>query len=117
VSDDREIEPRRAAELIEAGAVLIDVRALDEYEAGHIEGARHVPLETLNDETAGADRNEAIVFYCRGGGRSAAAAEAFAASGWDAHSVAGGLVAWAEAGLSLEPSDGRVAERSVLPPA
>jgi rhodanese-related sulfurtransferase len=117
VSEDRQIDPRRAAELIEAGAVLIDVRELDEYEAGHIEGARHVPLDSLNAESAGADPNGEIVFYCRSGERSAAAAEAFAASGLDAHSIAGGLAAWSEAGLSLEPADGRVAERSVLPPA
>ena len=44
------------------------------------------------------------------------AAEAFAASGWSAHSIEGGLAAWAERGLPLEPQDGQVAERSILPP-
>ena len=45
------------------------------------------------------------------------AADAFAASGWDAHSIEGGLLAWAEAGLPLEPEGGEVADRSGLPPA
>jgi rhodanese-related sulfurtransferase len=117
MSEGREVEPREAAKLIAEGAALVDVRAQDEYDAGHIEGARHVPLDELNDEIAGGDRSAPIVFYCRGGERSAAAAEAFTASGWDAHSIAGGLAAWAEANLPLEPGDGHVAERSVLPPA
>jgi rhodanese-related sulfurtransferase len=117
VSEDHQIEPSRASELIESGAVVVDVRTTEEYEAGHIPGARHVPLEDLGDDTAGAAGGERIVFYCRSGERSAAASEAFAASGREAHSIAGGLVAWAEAGLPLDPSDGQVAEREQLPPA
>jgi rhodanese-related sulfurtransferase len=112
--DDIQIDPKRAAALIEGGAALIDVRDTDEYEAGHIEGARHVPLETLSAETAGVGQGDEIVFYCRSGERSAVAAGAFAESGWNAHSIEGGLSAWAEAGLPLE---GTVAERSPLPPA
>jgi hypothetical protein len=44
------------------------------------------------------------------------AADAFAASGWDAHSVAGGLLAWSEDGLPLEPEAAVVAEPANLPP-
>ena len=117
MSDEQQIEPQRAAELIADGAALIDVREADEYEAGHIAGARHVPLERLDAEAVGGDRSAPVVFYCRVGDRSATAADAFAASGWDAHSIAGGLEAWAEEGLPLDPEDGRVAERSGLPPA
>ena len=57
-----------------------------------------------------------VVLYCRSGDRSGTAAAAFAASGRDAHSIAGGLLAWTEAGLPIEPEDGHVAERSGLPP-
>jgi rhodanese-related sulfurtransferase len=114
VSEGPQIDQKKAAELIEAGAPAIDVRADDEWEAGHIEGARHVPFEELGAETAGIERNGPVVFYCRGGERSATAAAAFGEAGFDAHSIEGGLVAWAEAGL---PMDGEVAERSNLPPA
>jgi rhodanese-related sulfurtransferase len=117
MSDERQIDPKRASELIESGAMVIDVRDPEEYEAGHIAGARHVPLERLSAETAGGDQSGPVVFYCRSGDRSTSAAEAFAASGWDAHNIAGGLAAWAEEGLPLEPEDGKVAERSGLPPA
>jgi rhodanese-related sulfurtransferase len=117
VSDDQQIDPRRASELIAGGAPAIDVRDSDEYEAGHIQGARHVPFERLSAEATGLEAGQSVVFYCRSGDRSSTAAAAFAASGIDAHSIAGGLEAWAEEGLPLEPEDGQVAERSGLPPA
>ena len=44
------------------------------------------------------------------------AAEALRNSGWDAHSIEGGLVAWDEAGLALEPEGGEVAPPQNLPP-
>jgi len=118
VADEENIElsPQQVAELTEAGAELVDVRTPEEYEAGHIEGARHVPLESLTAaaETLPADRP--VVFYCRVGSRSAMAAAALQASGRDARNLAGGLVAWVEAKQPLEPADGEVAEHSALPP-
>jgi rhodanese-related sulfurtransferase len=111
-----ELQPARAREAIEAGAQVVDVRTADEHAAGHIEGALHVPLERLDSETGQLDRSRPVVVYCRGGNRSGMAAEALKASGWDAHNVSGGLVAWADAGLPLEPADGEVIEASNLPP-
>ena len=119
VSDEqRELPPERVAELLDGdGAQLVDVRRDDEYEAGHVAGARHLPFDRLTAAAGELDRSRAVVFYCRSGDRSAAAAEAFAASGFDAHSMAGGLQAWADAGLPLEPEDGEVTLGSQLPPA
>jgi rhodanese-related sulfurtransferase len=117
VNDTREIEPQRAAELIEQGAVVVDVRDPDEYEAGHIAGARHVTFDRLTPEEAGLEKGQQVLFYCRSGDRSATAAAAFAGSGWDAYSVAGGLEAWADSDLPLEPEDGTVAERANMPAA
>jgi rhodanese-related sulfurtransferase len=118
VSEERRLVPERVAELIDSGeAQLVDVREPAEHEAGHIAAARHVPLSTVEAQVDSFDRAKTVVFYCRGGERSAMAADAFAASGWDAYSMEGGLLAWAERGLALEPQEGMVAERSVLPPA
>ena len=117
MNETREIEPRRAAELIEQGAVAVDVRDPDEYEAGHIAGARHVTFDRLTPEEAGLDEGRQVLFYCRSGDRSATAAAAFAGAGWDAYSVAGGLEAWADSGLPLEPDGGTVAERANMPAA
>jgi rhodanese-related sulfurtransferase len=111
--------PEQLAELLESGeAEVIDVRTDAERAAGHIAGTRHVPFERLFAEAGDLDRARPIVFYCRSGERSAAAAQALTASGWTvATSLEGGLVAWVEHGLPLEPADGQVVEPSGLPPA
>jgi rhodanese-related sulfurtransferase len=105
-----EIDPADAAKLAESGeAELIDVRRDYEHEAGHIVGSRNIEM---NDLTAHADsipKDRPVVFYCRGGSRSAMAAEAFAQAGFDARNMTGGLTAWAEQGLPLDPADGEVA--------
>jgi rhodanese-related sulfurtransferase len=114
VADDGTIPPERVSEL-QSTVELVDVRTDEEYAAGHIAGARHIPLEQLQEAAAELDRGRRLVLYCRTGDRSGMAAEAFRASGWDAVSMEGGLVAWAEAGLPLEPDGGTVADRKHLP--
>jgi rhodanese-related sulfurtransferase len=107
--DPIEIGPKRAAELFAAGAVLIDVREPYEREAGHIAGSRHIELGRLGAAAREIDRDVPVVFYCRVGARSAMAADAFRNAGFDAHTLAGGLLAWVDAGLPLEPEGGHVA--------
>ena len=110
------MEPAQVKELIESGAQVVDVRTAKEHGVSHIEGAAHIPLERLDEDAGQLDRDRPVVIYCRGGNRSAVAAEAFQASGWDAHSIDGGLVAWHEAGLPLEPDGAEVAPPQNLPP-
>jgi len=106
-----DISPARAAELHAAGEVqLIDVREPHEYEAGHIEGARHVPVSRLSEEASSIDKDRPVVFYCRTGGRSGLATQAFRASGFEAHKMAGGMVGWSEEGRPIEPDGGTVAD-------
>ena len=111
-----QVPPEQARELIEGGAQAVDVRTATEHAAGHIGGAAHMPLERLNEEIGALDQSKPVVVYCRGGNRSEVAAEALRNSGWDARSIDGGLVAWDEAGLELEPEDGEVAPPENLPP-
>src|SRR4029079_4782189 len=111
-----EVSPEDAKQLIDSGAQLVDVRTDEEFEAGHIPGARHLPLEAIEGDDSGLDREQPLVLVCRSGDRSGMAADAFAASGWNAQSLAGGLLAWAEAGMELEPEGGQVVQRSGLPP-
>ncbi|MBB4664332.1 rhodanese-like domain-containing protein [Conexibacter arvalis] len=89
---------------------LIDVREPHEHEAGAIAGAKHVPLQELMGAAEQLDRDRPIVFYCRLGGRSQMATDAFRASGWDARNMSGGIVAWVEGGLPLSDPDGTVAD-------
>ncbi len=99
-----------------AGEVhVIDVRTSEEYAAGHLAGAEHIPFDELAGRAGSLDRSRPVVLYCRTGSRSELATQAFAASGWEARSMAGGLVEWADRGLPLEPEDGRVTAMSGLP--
>lgn len=107
---DTDLAPRRVAELLQEGAVeLVDVREPYEHQAGRIAGARHVEMTRLTAEAANIPRERTVVFYCRVGSRSAVAAEAFRGAGWEAFNLQGGLVAWVEDGLPIEPEDGEVA--------
>jgi rhodanese-related sulfurtransferase len=107
---DVDLAPERVAELQREGAIqLVDVREPYEWEAGRIAGARHVELERVASQAPTIDRTLPVVFYCRLGARSGMAANAFRRAGYDAYSMVGGLTAWAERGLPLEPQDGEVA--------
>ena len=93
---------------------LVDVRTTEERAAGRIPGdAAHIPFEELYARASELDKGTPVVFYCRSGDRSASAADAFAASGYDAASLAGGIVAWEEAG---KPVEGEIGHPSGLPP-
>jgi rhodanese-related sulfurtransferase len=105
-----ELKPDEARRLLDEGAQLVDVRADHEWEAGHVAGAVHLPLDELAGRAAELDRERPVVVYCRGGRRCEMAADALASAGFDASPMAGGIRAWEEAGLPLEPDDGYVAE-------
>jgi len=80
---------------------LLDVRLPNEWEAGHIEGAIHIPEDELDGRLDELDRARPIVTVCRAGTRSDDAAEALRGEGFDAQSLDGGLLAWKWAGLPL----------------
>jgi rhodanese-related sulfurtransferase len=54
------------ARLRRRDAILVDVRPREEYEAGHIEGARSIPLDELEDRLAELPADREVVAYCRG---------------------------------------------------
>jgi len=110
MSADEDISAARAAELVRDGdAQLVDVRTPAEVEAGRIEGALHIELEQLPAQASELDPERPVVFYCRSGQRSAMASGAFRAAGFEAYNLDGGLLAWVESGLPIEPEDGSVA--------
>ena len=110
-----QLTPDRVAELLKSGeAQIIDVREDHEHEAGHIAGDRHVVLPNLPEVAGSLDKEHPVVVYCRSGSRSEVAAEALAASGYDAYSLEGGFVAWLEKDLPAEPENAVVARQSVF---
>ena len=97
------VDPRSAAELVEAGAVdVVDVREPDEFAAGHIAAARNVPLGSLSEQAASLDRDRPLLVHCQTGPRQTMAAAALEAAGYDVRLLAGGLQAWQAAGLPIE---------------
>ena len=108
--DTQELTPQEASDRAAAGAQVVDVRSGHEWEAGHIAGARHVVYDQLHERAGEIDRERPVILYCRGGNRSSAAAAALRTAGYDAVHVSGGVSAWADQGLPLEPEDGYVAE-------
>lgn len=107
MSDVDDLLPAEVDALRAAGALLVDVREQEEWDAGRIPGATHLPLSVLPQRWQELPDAERTVFICRSGGRSMAAAEAFAAAGRPGCvNLMGGVTAWAQAGL---PFDGAVA--------
>lgn len=97
----REIDVHELAEHVKAGKTVIDVREVDEYEAGHVPGAILVPLSELADRTGDVPEGEPVYVICRSGGRSAKACGYLAGLGRDVTNVAGGTMAWIDAGYDV----------------
>ena len=85
---------------------LLDVREDDEWSAGCIDGAKHIPLSQLPGRLGELDRERTVVTVCRSGGRAGKAAELLSGAGWTAEVMEGGMTSWAEAGLPVTASAG-----------
>jgi rhodanese-related sulfurtransferase len=85
---------------------LLDVREPDEWDAGHIAGAQHIPLGQLRDRLAEVPKDQAILTVCRHGNRSESAARGLRTLGFTVENLEGGVTAWKQAGLPLERADG-----------
>ena len=97
----RGVGPQEAHDLVQAGAVLLDVREDSEWRAGHAPGARHIPLGDLDRGIDALPRDREVVVVCRSGGRSARATAILARAGVEAVNLNGGMRAWAAAGLAV----------------
>ncbi len=107
-----EIASADAAERLSAASPvqLIDVREQHEREAGYIPGSSHIPLGDLPARVGELDQQTPVIVYCRVGARSLMAAQALSGAGFQAYSLAGGILDWAASGHELEPSGAVVAE-------
>lgn len=85
---------------------LLDVRENDEWAAGRIDGAVHIPLAELPSRVAEVDRDRPVVTVCRSGGRAGRAAELLAQAGVSAEVMGGGMTAWSQAGLPMTSDAG-----------
>jgi rhodanese-related sulfurtransferase len=99
----RTLSPKEAEALIAQGGIdIVDVRDAHEWSGGHILNARLVPLDKLKQDPRAALPRDGILFVCARGMRSLAAAKVAEALGFASlYSIAGGTIAWANAGLPL----------------
>jgi rhodanese-related sulfurtransferase len=103
-----QLTPAQAGAALEDGALAVDVREPQEWEAGHVDGSLWIPLGELEARAGELPRDRPLVIVCRSGARSGYAADALVAAGYDASNLAGGLFAWAAASLPLAPAGGYV---------
>ncbi|MFF1272224.1 rhodanese-like domain-containing protein [Streptomyces marokkonensis] len=80
------------------GALVVDVREPDEYTAGHVPGARLMPLRTVPARCAELPAGRPVYVICASGNRSRTAADWMTSRGIDAYSVTGGTRGWARGG-------------------
>jgi sulfur-carrier protein adenylyltransferase/sulfurtransferase len=103
----REIDVSRARALLAERdpPLLVDVRRQNEWDAGRLPGALHVPLDELGQriEESAPDRERPVLLYCATGNRSLRGARAMVELGYaDVASVAGGIEDWRENGYPVE---------------
>ena len=98
--------PEVPAAAVPDGAWLLDVREIDEWAAGHVPDATHIPLGQLGARTAELPADQQIYVICRSGVRSARAAQALNGAGWQAVNVGGGPVLHAAAGRPMTADSG-----------
>jgi rhodanese-related sulfurtransferase len=96
--EELEVDVDTLAEAHAQGAVVLDVRNPDEYEAGHVPGAKLIPLGELGARQDEIPDGDPIYVVCASGGRSLTATKAMVQAGYRAVSVAGGTKAWVETG-------------------
>ena len=93
-----QISMNEAVEMMETEKdyIILDVRTRDEYETGHIPGARCFPLDDIecNAEVYIPDKDMMYLIYCRSGRRSKIAAEALVELGYTNIKEFGGIIDW-----------------------
>ncbi|MEU4845530.1 rhodanese-like domain-containing protein [Streptomyces gilvosporeus] len=91
---------------------LLDVREDDEWEAGHAQGALHIPMSEFvaryGELTEAVPEDGKVYVLCRVGGRSAQVAQYLIQQGIDAVNVDGGMQAWEAAGRPVSDGKGGV---------
>src|SRR3954464_10321743 len=114
-SQIEEVDPAEVREHLGNGVVLVDVRESEEWDAGHIPGAKHVPRGYLGSRTGGgvADRDQRVVIYCASGQRSALAAHTLREQlGYEnVASMNGGITLWKDRGYEVDVPKGLTKEQ------
>ncbi len=98
--------PELSVAEVPAAAAILDVRELDEWAAGHIPGATHIPLGDLPTRLAEIPASGSLYVICRSGKRSAQAVAWLTHQERRSVNIAGGMQAWAAAERPMESDSG-----------
>lgn len=92
----KEITSKEVQERLEQGEQLhlIDVRELDEIQAGHIEGISHIPVGSIESRVNELSKDTPYIIVCRSGARSGRATEYLESQGFDVTNMVGGMLSW-----------------------
>lgn len=104
------VGPNDAIRLANSGAGILDVRSAEDYQAGHIIDARHVPAAELSSraESLKKYKDKPLIVYCENGSASAAAARALKEQGFTkVATLRGGLQGWRQENLPLVKGEGK----------
>lgn len=99
--------PAEAAQALRDGAFLLDVREYEEWMAGHVDGATHVPMQQVPAHLAEVPTDRTVVCICRSGNRSGQVTAFLRQQGVDAVNMSGGMRAWATDELPFINANGR----------
>lgn len=100
--DVPEIDVAELAARQSDGAALIDVRQPAEFDRARVPGATLIPLNDLVERIDEVPTDGIVYVICATGARSARAVQHFRSQGIDAVNIAGGTVAWIDAGLPID---------------
>ena len=101
-----DISAEQGHQMVEDGALLLDVREADEWAAGHAPEAVWIPMGEVEARLDELPRDRRIVAICRAGGRSHTVAAALLGAGFDVVNLDGGMRAWAADDFDVVAADG-----------
>jgi rhodanese-related sulfurtransferase len=95
---------------VPADAYLLDVREPEEWAAGHVPGAHHLPMMEIPPRMAEVPTDVEVVVVCRSGGRSGQVVSYLMGNGWDnVRNLDGGMQQWAATGREMVSENGQPA--------
>ncbi|GAA4214040.1 rhodanese-like domain-containing protein [Actinocatenispora rupis] len=98
--------PSIDADAVAEDSIVLDVREPDEYAAGHIAAALHIPMGAVPDRLPELPDDVRLVVVCRSGGRSARVTAYLRQEGIDAVNLEGGMKSWIAAGRPMVTETG-----------
>jgi rhodanese-related sulfurtransferase len=97
-----QLDTLAATRLMNDGAVVVDVREAEEFSAGHLTSAKHIPVGDIDKRISDIPTGKPVLVYCATGTRSGKAAAALKKAGRDQiFNLNGGIAAWKQAGLPV----------------